>query len=103
MTTDIREMKPEEQRQKLAKDTAEFLAKGGQIKELPYGPDGFNSYDTLEKLEMARRHSARIKATQSPAWNKATDPKFNNQSVTTAEQSRRAKGRANRFRKSEAA
>lgn len=64
--------------QRIARDTAAFLANGGKIKEFPYAPSDF---DGLTKRERNRRAKARNKGADSSGWRKTGEGSFNGRCV----------------------
>lgn len=85
-------------RDEIAEHTEAFLAKGGKIQKLPYGPDEFMADDYLiTTAEKARLEKAREKGSNARAWKKTNNSCFG-KDISSEQQSRRSNARKNKFK-----
>lgn len=54
-------------REQIAADTAAFIAAGGQIQQLPYGPDEYSETATVD-LNALKKEKSRKRGQAAPGW-----------------------------------
>ena len=94
-------------REELQAEIDAFLARGGKIKVLPYGPDSFKAQEEAQ-ANVFTKHADRLQAARARGlanmnWRKQEEAKFNNNDISSETQRKRAQARKNRFKKAEKA
>lgn len=93
----------EANRSKIESDVEAFLAKGGQIQQLPYGPDEFIAEEYLTTTaEKARLEKARAKGSKASGWKKTNGSCFG-KDLSSEQQKRRSNAKKNKFKSEQVA